>query len=59
MRQFYKIIEKGATLSHQLTWSHYVELIPVKDINKINFYINSSKINNLSIRELRERIKNN
>ena len=57
MRQFYKIVKKGATLSHQLTWSHYVELIPIKDINKLNYYINSSKINNLSIRELRERIK--
>lgn len=27
MRQFYLIIEKGATLSHQLTWSHYIELL--------------------------------
>ena len=25
MRQFYLIIEKGATLSHQLTWSIYVQ----------------------------------
>lgn len=23
MRQFYLMLEKGATLSHQLTWSHY------------------------------------
>ena len=27
MRQFYIIIQKGATLSHQLSWGHYVELL--------------------------------
>ena len=32
MRQFYLIIQKGATLSHQLTWSHYQEVISLKNI---------------------------
>ena len=36
MRQFYSILEKGATLSHQLTWSHYVELLIVNNVNIIN-----------------------
>ncbi len=27
MRQFYNMIEKGAPMGHQLTWSHYKELI--------------------------------
>lgn len=36
-RQFYSLIEKGATLSHQLTWSHYSELISLNDINIINY----------------------
>lgn len=27
-RQFYLLIQKGATLSHQLSWSYYSELIP-------------------------------
>ena len=40
MRQFYIIIEKGATLSHQLTWSHYVELLSIKNVYEINYYIN-------------------
>ena len=31
MSQFYLIIEKGATLSHQLTRSHYCELLSIKD----------------------------
>ena len=39
MRQFYLIIRKGATLWHQLSWSHYCELLPLKDINEINYYV--------------------
>ena len=27
MRQFYLLIEKGAPLAHQLTWSHYTKLL--------------------------------
>lgn len=57
IRQFYWLIEKGATLSHQLSWSHYVELLPIKDINKINYYINQILINNIGIRALRIIIK--
>ena len=30
MRQFYLLIEKGARFGHQLSWSHYIELIPMK-----------------------------
>ena len=58
MRQFYNEIQKGATLSHQLTWSHYTELLKYDDINQINYYINVSIEQNLSVRELREKIKN-
>lgn len=57
IRQFYWLIEKGATQSHQLSWSHYVELLPIKDINKINYYINQILINNIGIRALRIIIK--
>ena len=58
-RQFYIIIQKGATMSHQLVWSHWYEMLPIKDINKINYYIKISEQQNLSVRELRIRIKNN
>lgn len=44
---------------HQLTWSHYQELLPLKEINKINYYINICQEQNLSKRKLREKIKNN
>ena len=59
IRQFYIVIEKGATMSHQLSWSHYCELLPVNSIDKINYYIKITKEQNLSIRELRAKIKNN
>ena len=59
IRQFYIVIEKGATMSHQLSWSHYCELLPVNSIDKINYYIKITKEQNLSIRELRAQIKNN
>ena len=44
---------------HQLSWSHYVELLSLNDINKINYYINTTERYNLSVGELRERIKSN
>ena len=58
MRQFYWLIEKGAPVAHQLTWSHYSELLPLKNFNEILYYIQMCIIHNLSKRQLRERIKN-
>ena len=57
MLRFYELKEKVQTLSAQLSWSHYCELLPFDNINKINYYIELSKINNLSVRQLRSRIK--
>ena len=56
IKQFYELFlnEKVSTLSTQLTWSHYCELLPIKDINIINYYINVSIKQNLSVRELRK-----
>ena len=59
MRKFYTIFQKGPPLGDQLTWSHYKELIPVKDENKRNYYINLCIKNNLSKRELIREIKSN
>ena len=52
MRQFYWTIEKGATLWHQLSWSHYKLLITLESVNKINYYGKSVCENNWSVREL-------
>ena len=39
MKQFYNIFrnEKVAPLAQQLTWSHYTELLPLRDLNKIKY----------------------
>ena len=60
MRQFYIMFkdEKVSPLGTQLSWSHYRELLPLKDINEINYYVNVSISQNLSKRQLCERIKN-
>ena len=58
-RQFYILLTKGATMSHQLTWSHYSELLPLNNMDKINYYIKITEEQNLSVRELRNKIKNN
>ena len=57
--QFYDICLKVPTVSGKLTWSHWYEMLPIKDINKINYYIKISEQQNLSVRELRTKIKNN
>ena len=58
MRQFY-IFQKSQPLVDQLSWTHYQVLLALKDINEINYYIDMCIKNNLSRRDLIERIKNN
>ena len=45
-------------MSTEITWSHYSELLSLKDINIINYYIKITEDRNLSVRELRNKIKN-
>ena len=59
MKKFYILIEKMATVSPKLTYSHYIELLPYDDLNKIKYYIRIVENQNLSIRQLREKIKSN
>ena len=41
IRKFYLVFsnEKVAPLGPQLSWSHCLILLPIKDINKINYYV--------------------
>ena len=58
MVQFYQEFpdkEKVATLSQQLTWSHFVVLLPIEDALKRDFYAAMCKSENWSVRVLRER----
>ena len=58
MRQFYKVSQKWQTLSAKLSWSHYCEILWFDD-NKFQYYVKIAELNNLSIRQLREKIKSN
>ena len=67
VRTLYKIIkyfnymnkQKVPTVSAKLSWSHYDELLKLTDENIINYYIKISEEQNLSVRELRKKIKSN
>jgi predicted nuclease of restriction endonuclease-like (RecB) superfamily len=52
MRQLYLEYPKGATLSHQLTWSHYIELLKINDQLERSFYEKQSITENWAVREL-------
>ena len=59
MRSFYIKFSKWHTVCAELTWSHYRLLLPMKNDDAIKYYINITTSQNLSVRELRERIKSN
>ena len=56
--KFYELKEKVQTLSAQLSWSHYCELLSLESINEIDYYIKITELNSLSVRQLRYKIKN-
>ena len=60
MKQFYLMFkdQKVSPMGTQLTWTHFRELLSIKNINKINYYIKITENENLSVRQLRYRIKN-
>ena len=57
MRQFYILFPILRTLCEELSWSHYRYLLPIKNENARNYYMNQVILNHLSVRELREMIK--
>ena len=61
MLKYYNFISSGKlpTVSAKLSWSHYDEILRFDDINKIAYYTKISEKQNLSIRQLREKIKSN
>ena len=60
IRQYYRVFKdkKWSPVATKLTWSHYTELLSIKDDNKLMYYINIAIDNNLSKRDLRDKIKN-
>jgi predicted nuclease of restriction endonuclease-like (RecB) superfamily len=51
-RQFYLAYPIGATLSHQLSWSHVVELLKIDDPIERSFYEKQTQLENWNVREL-------
>ena len=60
IRQFYEKFskEKWSTMWTKLSWSHYREVLSLKDFNEIRYYLNECERNNLTQRQLHELIKN-
>lgn len=60
MRKFFEVFsnEKLNPLGSKLSWSHYRELLTIKNIDEIMYYIDICEKKNLSRRQLQERIKN-
>ena len=58
MKSFYLAYGKGQTVSDlfKLSWSHYLILMRIENINERNFYEIESIENNWSLRELRRQI---
>ena len=54
MRSYYLLLEENKILqamTAKLTWSHFCELLVLKDINKILYYIKISDEQNISYRK--------
>ena len=58
MKKSYLLNLKLATVSPKLSYSHYVELLSKNNTDEINYYVMIVEQQNLSVRQLRERIKN-
>ena len=58
MRKFY-LFQKGQSLLAQLTWTHYIQLLSLNNENEISYYIDITIKENLTYRQLQEKIKNN
>ena len=58
MRKFFKVYGISQTLSEEfrLSWSHYLILMRMKDINARNFYEIEAFENNWSLRELKRQV---
>lgn len=57
IRQFYLKFPKIQTLSGQLSWSHYAEIIKADNDLEISFYTKQCEKENWSVRELKRQMK--
>ncbi len=55
IRKLYLAFPKSETLSHQLSWSHYFEILKAENDLERNFYLKECEKENWSVRELNGR----
>lgn len=56
MRRLYNEYQIGQTLSDRLSWSHYLLLLGISDLNERSFYEHECENSNWSVRELERQI---
>ncbi len=56
MRKFYVYFPIATTVSSQLSWSHYLEIIKIEEEHKRHFYIKETINSRWSVRELQRQI---
>ena len=56
MRRFFLVYRKSQTLSDQLSWSHYCELLTISDDSKRSFYEKECIASKWSVRELKRQL---
>lgn len=56
MRKFYLAFPKCATVSHKLSWSHYLELLKCDDELEMQFYMHQAEQECWSVRSLKRQI---
>lgn len=57
IRKFYLAFQKSGTVSHQLSWSHYYEILKLDDSLEISFYVKQCEKDCWSVRELKRQMK--
>ena len=58
MIKFYEF-QKMQSVTANLSWGHWIELLSIKNIDKMRYYINQTEKLFLTTRELRQKIKSN
>lgn len=57
MSKLYLTFQNSGTLSHDLSWSHYYEILKADNELEISFYVKQCELENWSVRELKRQMK--
>jgi len=57
MRKLYVSFQNRGTLSHDLTWSHYYEILKADSELEVSFYVKQCELESWSVRELKRQMK--